>query len=75
VGAELNLYSGVTDYMILFAWEVVSRAVQLIGFRNVADISYKTYDFHTTETISELSWLWLAGILQGRSSVRNLARI
>ena len=53
MGAELNLYSGVTDYMIRFAWQVASRAIQPIGFRNVDDTSYKTYDFHTTETIPE----------------------
>jgi hypothetical protein len=53
MGAELNLYKGVTDYMIRFAWEVGSRASQPIGFLNVADTSYKTYDFHTTETIPE----------------------
>jgi hypothetical protein len=53
MGAELNLYNGVTDYMIRFAWEVKSRACQPIGFLNVADTSYKTYEFHTTEKIPE----------------------
>ena len=45
--------AGVTDCMIRFAWEVASRAVQPIGFGNVGDTSYKTYDFHNTEKISE----------------------
>jgi hypothetical protein len=53
MGAELNLYSEVTDYMIRFAWEAGSRASQPIGFLDVADTSYKTYDFHSTETIPE----------------------
>ena len=51
MGADLNLYKGVTDCMIRFACEVGSRASQPIGFLNVADTSYKTYEFHTTETI------------------------
>jgi hypothetical protein len=51
MGAELNLYIEVTDYMIGFSCDVESRANKLIGFLNVADTSYKTQDCHTTETI------------------------